>query len=831
MRPSGPDTQTSRLRRRPEARAIGVVFALLLAASAHGVTQPDLVEGALETIATERSRAVDPRVPATDRLASAERLLDLRGRLLTEHPDDPRRAMWLADQATDLLLVLLPINSSGLTSLFGLPSPDQRARAERVGRQMSALAAEAELEIERSILALESAPGYADDIAARMKRRRLTEGQRERRIPFLRGVGACLAAALDGCAPEKKEAAYRLAAERLQTALPLLTGRPANLARLYAGLALRGLGDYEAADAVLDPPDPAPRTDPVDVFAIRMAQVTISAARAGTTAGLDALNAMEKSYLRADDLFFRVLIADQRFLLHRNAARQADGSPRQRHLVGAYEALLDLLDALPGPDAPAIRVIVLDRLTWAADAETPLDQLPEIVSVARARQLGAQPDTRAEAIALFNRLLERGDLETAARAEALFGLAKALLADEQFHAAAQRFNQLARDHPTARTAERAVTLAATIAAELYRRVPGDAEAALLRSTLDLLLDRYPNLASIDRWRFTAASLAVTEGRFERAVTLFEQVPPNAGQWLDAQIGRAGALRSWATDGGDAAVAPQRWQNVLDAVDAVDPAVRRALAATNDDAQTQDLQDDQAVLSVYRAEARLALGDPSGALEALRSVGDDRTAATDAVLTRIDAYAALGRSADVERELGRLLAVAGPRAGDILAAMLASRPETQDLQRDLVPVARALVRWLRTAGDEVRDRARLELAAADAYRQAELWREALGLYDGLLSRYPNAIEVLLGRAECLFALGDDHLADAMELYKRISRATDGTDGDEYWQSQLRMLQILSRTDRNTQRIAPHIQRLRQKDPELGGEHFRREFERLQSRHPA
>jgi hypothetical protein len=472
MRPSGPDTQTSRLPRRPEARVVGAVFALLLAASASVVAQPDLVAGDLETIATERSRAVDPRVPAADRLASAERLLDLRGRVLAERPDDPRRAVWLADQATDLLFVLLPINSSGLTSLFGLPSPDQRARAERVGRQMSALAAEAELEIERSILALESAPGYADDIAARMKRRRLTEGERDRRIPFLRGVGACLAAALDRCAPEKKEAAYRLAAERLQTALPLLTGRPADLARLYAGLALRGLGDYEAADAVLDAPAPAPRANPADVFAIRMAQVTISAARAGPTAGLDALSAMEKSYLHADDLFFRVLIADQRFLLHRDAARQADGSPRQRHLVQAYEALLDLLDARPGPEARAIRVIVLDRLIRAVDADAPLDQLPEIVSVARARQLGAQPDTRAQAIALFNRLLERGDLATAARAEALYGLAQALLADEQLHAAAQRFGQLARDHPTARTAERAVVLAATIAAELYRRVPG-----------------------------------------------------------------------------------------------------------------------------------------------------------------------------------------------------------------------------------------------------------------------------------------------------------------------------------------------------------------------
>ena len=64
-----------------------------------------------------------------------------------------------------------------------------------------------------------------------------------------------------------------------------------------------------------------------------------------------------------------------------------------------------------------------------------------------------------------------------------------------------------------------------------------------------------------------------------------------------------------------------------------------------------------------------------------------------------------------------------------------------------------------------------------------------------------------------------------------RATSGKGDEYYWQAQLRMLQILSRTGRNTQRIAPHIQRLRHKDATLGGERFRREFERLQSRHPA
>jgi tetratricopeptide (TPR) repeat protein len=374
-----------------------------------------------------------------------------------------------------------------------------------------------------------------------------------------------------------------------------------------------------------------------------------------------------------------------------------------------------------------------------------------------------------------------------------------------------------------------VVAAAALAAELYRRAPDQPEArALLRSTLDLLLARYPNLASIDRWRFAAATLAFDEGRYERAVTLFEQVPPDAEQWLDAQLKRVGALRSWAKAETDPDSRLARWQHLKEGADAAAPAVRRALAeASQDDAAA--LQDMLGVVSVYQAEAQLGLGDASSALATLEGVGDDCSLAADAALIRIEAHAALGRGAEAAQELERLLAVAGPRAGDILAAVLAARRTTPDPQRDLLPVARALDRWLRETTGNDGDRGRLALAAADGYRLAERWSEALGLYAEVLDRHPHALEALLGQAECLFALDDDGLAEAMQLYRRIAESTAGKADDYYWQSQLRMLQILSRTGRNTHRIAPHVQRLRQKDPELGGERFRREFERLQIRH--
>ncbi|MHC4217336.1 MAG: tetratricopeptide repeat protein, partial [Planctomycetota bacterium] len=780
----------------------------------------------LDALAAERARAVSPQLSANQRLEAAERLLEIREGLLATQADDPRRAVWLADQAADLLFVLLPIDGSGLTSLFGAPSAPQRARALRVAREVSRLGAEAGLEIDRVILGLESAPGYTDDLAAQMRRRRLAETERDRRIPFLIGAGACLQAELETDDPTQAEPRYRLAAEKLRPLIPLLADRPADLARLYAGLALGALGEHDEAVTRLDELATDPKAEPADLFAARMAKVLISADRSGPNAGLEALDGLEQSYDHAGALFYRLLIADQRFLLHRDAAQQGDAAQHQRHLVAAFDAYVGLLDLDQLPAASPLRAAVLARLTRAVDAETPLARMPAIVSVARAEQLAQDPDTRPQALDLFGQLIERRDLSDLDRAEALWGMGRALLADRQLHGAAGKFGRLARDHPTARHAEPAVAVAATIAAELYRRDPGDGSSrTLLRSTLDLLLARYPNLASVDRWRFTAASLALDEGRYERAVTLFAQVPPDAGQWLDAQLRRAAALRAWAKTEGDPDAMRLRWQQVLDAANEVAPAVRRAMST----APSSPRHDQLAVLSVYRAEAQLGLGEITDALETLQGVGDDCSLAADAALARIDAYTRQGRSDQVEQELERLLAVAGPRAGALLGAMLADRQQTSGGSDELMAVADALERWLRTAGDDVGDRTRLELGAADAYRSAGRWRAALGLYDAVLQRQPNTLEPLLGRAECLWELGDEHLADAMQIYKRISAATAGKGNEYYWQSQLRMLQILDRTGRNTQRIAPHVQQLRRKDPELGGDRFRRKLESLQAKH--
>jgi hypothetical protein len=121
-------------------------------------------------------------------------------------------------------------------------------------------------------------------------------------------------------------------------------------------------------------------------------------------------------------------------------------------------------------------------------------------------------------------------------------------------------------------------------------------------------------------------------------------------------------------------------------------------------------------------------------------------------------------------------------------------------------------------------------AADAYRFGEAYIEALRLYDRLLADAPDALEPLLGRAECLHGLGgSERLAEAMAIYRRLAASGPDIDERAYWLSQLRMLQILDRVQRNTDQIAPRIERLRLEDPDLGGARYRRAFEQLEARH--
>jgi tetratricopeptide (TPR) repeat protein len=775
--------------------------------------------------------------------------------MISKHAD-PRRATWLADQASDIFFELLPIDALNLTAMFGLPDAQQRQRAAAAAARMHKAASDAETAVDASIRALEASPGYERDIPMQQLRRNLAEIERDRRIPFLRGIAAILNADLNIVDAAQRTREYELAARLLGPLVESLEAQPQLQARLYEGLALAKLGRTDDARSRFAAVAGDAAAQPTEVFAARMGGVIGIATAKGIAAGLEALGSVEPRYVEPEALFFRVLIADRRFLMRRDAALGAGASERPRLLTEAFAAYTDLLKTQYPPGSvprDALRSIVFSRLvTAAATPNLPLDQLPPIVAIAQADALSRDSATREQAIMTLEGVLAGAAAAPEDRAAALFVLGRALYEHDQFLLAAQRFAELAREHPADAQAERAIELAATLAEDEHRRVPGDAQATqLLRETLDLLLSRYPNLTSIDRWRYSAGALALEQQRFDDAAHLFAQVTPDAPLYADANFMAALTARDKAA--AKAGSAPDRalHQQSLDATDRVQPIVQRALEAATDESRRSALRYDLGMLRVYRAEATLALGRAQEALGMLANVESEQdidvAVIGEAMKVRINAYQTLRKPDEALSDLKRFVHNSPQQAGAVLQPMLASlrsdvhglidndrAEEARELaDRALLPAAKTLQEWLQTpAADDLEpaQAALLQQYAGDALRFSGQFDEALTMYDRLLREQPNNAELLLGKAECLFELGEEQRwSEAMTIYKRLGASGPAVGAGTYWLAQLRMLQILDKTNRNTQQILPRIERLRQSDATFGGERYRRGFEALRARH--
>jgi hypothetical protein len=287
--------------------------------------------------------------------------------------------------------------------------------------------------------------------------------------------------------------------------------------------------------------------------------------------------------------------------------------------------------------------------------------------------------------------------------------------------------------------------------------------------------------------------------------------------------------------------------LLAAVDLVRPILMDAARAATDPARRENLAFYRCSLDVIAARARLDLAEPAAALALLDGLEHEPGATgeveSEAIRLRIHAHRALGDASAAVREVERLLETAPDRVMSALAPMLASlvaeverlaadgreAEASQHARLELEPLAERLRDWPPRAALERADRLRLDGALAAAFRLAGRCEAALPMSAELLRLAPDRIEFIFGRAECLFGGDAAQLAEAMGLYKRIAAAGPAGGGALYWESQLRMLQILDRVGRNTRQIAPRIDWLRQLDPALGGERLQRQFEALAAKH--
>lgn len=780
-------------------------------------------------LALDRMRLRDRQLSPQQRETIVQSMIARRDELIRNNPGDRRLPLWLADQATDLYFELLPIEAALLTSHHGIPTPRQRDRAQRGVESMLHYASLAAHSIDRVLLDLENSPGYSESISLQLERRALAEQQRDRRMPFLHGIAAYLHAELNLEAGAEREEMLVLS-RQLLASLPDKLHVPLNdHAQLYAAFAALRLGETETARRELTTLVGRESLDEALRFSAQL----------GIAQSPRELSRLAGQYRGRETLFYRLIVADALFKIHHDTKMQ--------EAVAAYT---DLLERDFGVGVDQMRDIVFDRLVRAIDPDAPPASLPPIAAIAQAGRIVQDDAQRQEAIATLDTMLESETVRGDDRALALLTLGRAHHADEHPLDAARQFITLAREHPTNRDAERAIEWGASLAAEVYQSNADEART-VLREALDVLLSQFANLRSINRWRYTAGQLALREGRFGEALDHFRSVRVDSDQGADAAFMQAQTLRQAA-----AAAVPARQDELYrDTITATREARVRALHSlerARDVEEARHFRNRLAALEVVEAEALVKLGNAREALQRLAELDLDDdlpgTIVAEALQVRIEAHQHNGDVERAQRELDRFLEASPDRAAAVLVPWMTSvqRQVEQALddhdehaaqqlaRRELKPLARRSEQWLTETSARPEHRAALLPRIADAYRLSEQYSAALPLYERLLNEHPSSVQVIFGRAECLFHLAEggqreQQLGDAMILYRRIVTAGPEVGVRYYWQSHLRSLQILDRIGRNTQQIVPQIQRLRQRDNDLGGERFRREFDRLQAKY--
>jgi tetratricopeptide (TPR) repeat protein len=793
------------------------------------------IDATLYAMTVLRMRLSDETLTPEQHRSAVEQVLATRDELIENHSDDPRHGVWLAEQAADLLFAMYPLEAAGLASEFGLVSPGHRAQAAEVAKQIHQLALDAEIEIEETILNMEGEPGYQDDVAAQLRRRRLAREERDRRIPFLRGAGEYLHSLHNlSDDPPAQRAGFERAAEILIAVIPELEGSARARAQVYAGLALARLAQFTEAEEHLSAAIAAEGAQPIDQFAARMGRVVNAEASSGAAAALQALVALEAEYSRPDALFFRILVADRELLLRRSVARTSPPAQRAQILRSAFEEFLSLLEqpAFSGVSEETLRGILYAKLASAIDESVPVGDLPPIALIALAESLSRDESTRDEGIAMFERALEGEGLDDQARAAAIFGLARAHYAAENWLEAAKRFDQIGRELPADPQADRALNLAATLLQELHDRTEASADVlSQYERTLTYIVESRPQHADLEKWRYALGLLRYEQDRRDEAAALFEAVPADSPIKAEAALMLARLARDEAKSAGSAADAHER---SIDLARSARGLLETAIAGVDDasnQSQLSRLREYLALTRIFEAEAQLALGraeetitllaDYDGASDLPRSI------LADALSLRIRAYQLTGRDEEARAEVDQFIRSIPEEIDLVVPEMMASlSAEIEGLLRqneverareraesDLLPLAQTLRSWMARSDPAAETRAIMLVRIGDAHRLAGQFLEALEIYEQALVDDPTLLSAVFGRAEARFGL--TQFEEAIADYKRISAARRAQLDEYFWRSELRMLQVLDLVNRNTHQIAPRIARLRIFDADLGG----------------
>ncbi len=796
-------------------------------------------------ITERRMLLYNPTASVREQLIAIDDILNLRQtQLIDAHPDDYRRALWLMEQAADLYFEKLAINDAELTVLFGLADADEITRVRETAQEIKRIMHQAERAISDTIHRYETDVNAGQDLERAELLRSYERVEQQRRVPFFHGIAVFLEAHLQENDSYKQAEDFELAVTLLEPLGERLSGWPAAHAQLYAGLAHAHLGRFDEAEALFRTIATNEDSRVEDVFAARMGGVLNRRLNHGVHAGLTGLNSVMDRYPPPDHALFRLLMTDQHAILLLARAEEHN-IPSGEIVAEACSIYEHLLRGETTIDRLSWHEIVYEHVYRFTQLLEKLSDPPPLINLARASQLRKQPMSRAQALELYETVLRQPGRTRAHESAALFGMGQALFADESPIEALHYFLEVAKHYSVNAEAEAAVEHAVTIAAELHRINPQHKPTRRwLDESLHLILTQYPNLPSLNRWRFYAGKFAISDGRYEEALDHYLQITPDNNNWLDAQFMTVFCLHSLMQSAESEEEQTIRSTQLLQRINKVRQYLEYNKTDTLHTERSAILTNYLTHLQIFEAQGMLVQQQFEDALQLLHlleeKVAQHSKAQAAVQRALVEAYLHEGQTEAAYGALDHWITLEPSQAYSVVISLLTQThieietlldrdlvSEAQMLsEEELYPLAARCETWLadRSKTDDDTHFRYLQ-ALAEAHRVCKQYGRALQHYEQLLEMKSNDLTLLLGQAECLYHLGSSHYAKAMPEYQRIALAGAGdsiVQHRAYWTSQLRMLQILDAMQRNTHQVIPRIQQLRYRDLSLGGERFQRHF---------
>ncbi len=661
---------------------------------------------------------------------------------------------------------------------------------------------------------------------------------------------------------------------------------------LLAGLARSRLGDHEAALGKFEMLIGTGKStaDLTDLFGrLGRARALVGAGRPDDAR--DLLDALSDHPVARDDLLMRLLVVDAkhrtalsqakddpkavaaaydlytRFLAEPSLADDAAGL--RGYIYRRWGANLE--DGVDLAKLPALVVLAIGQ-TLREEVQDRIDREIE------ASEEGIDPDgpvmvearTRLERCAgILDGLLQRPERSGAIDAGARYNLGWVAFLNDVTNVdaaveAARAWTAVAAEHADQPDAARAIEQA-VMRMRFWHQQPsmrGLVDAAY-QDTMKVLLEKYPTSPAADDERYYyAAFVLLPAGKYDEAAEAFAEVPPGHPDYLVARKELLFALLAiHRADPGnpEGETVQRRARRIRSEAKRLHAAAERALTQASGEAADRA---HNSVGGAHLALAELALieGKPQEALDALDKLiqehADDELIMGDALSRRIFALAAASRldeavdeargmmgqfpeqaSAVIDTILTELDREADRLRGQAAESLVQSRREQLTRRADGLAqassqLARLLLDW---AGEQDFDEEQMlpfRLIAIKSLRLAGNAEQAMQQLAPVLEAFGDDAIVIHHAGETLYALGgrENRIGKAAEQFKRIILSYPEPPFPAiYWNAWMRWFQISDEFGEHTADIPLRVSALRRSDPNLGGEPYRTQMQRLANKH--